>query len=83
MKRSRRERVEPIVFDIATRMHMEYGDCLLAGFDRGCGCGLVGVDGTLHEDLARALWFNHRDEILAQWTGPETPYGVRFDGAGR
>ena len=78
MKRSRRERVEPIVFDMATRVHLETGDCLLAGFERGCGCGLLGVDGVLREEIARRMWQEHRDEILAAWDKPEKPWGLRF-----
>lgn len=41
-------------FDNAMQLHLTTGDCLLAGFRLGCGCGLVGPDGVFREDLARA-----------------------------
>ena len=36
-------------YDQATRVHLELGDCLLAGYGEGCGCGLVDVHGVLNE----------------------------------
>jgi hypothetical protein len=79
--RSRRSRVEPLKFDMATRTHLELGDCLLAGTAHGCGCGLLGVDGVMQDDVARAMWKAHRDEILAGWTQPSPPWAaLEFDG---
>lgn len=41
-----------IEFNEATRLHLEIGDCLLAGPGKGCGCGLRDYDGNEREDLA-------------------------------
>lgn len=35
--------------DALQRIHLELGDCLLAGFDGGCLCGLRRPDGTEDE----------------------------------
>lgn len=37
------------------RLHLEIGDCLLAGTARGCGCGLRDSDGSEREDLVREM----------------------------
>jgi hypothetical protein len=79
-KRKRRERSR-IEFDYSMRVHLEEGTCLLAGRDKGCGCGLLGVDGALQADVARVMWRAHRDEILAGWTRPVPPWAaLEFDG---
>ncbi|MFA6312646.1 MAG: hypothetical protein WC681_14280 [Sterolibacterium sp.] len=48
-KRRSRQRVE-IDLDLA-RMHIETGDCCLAGEGRGCFCGLRDFDGNESDDL--------------------------------
>lgn len=53
-KRTRRSHNRAVAFDDATRLHLDLGDCLLAGAGAGCGCGLIGPDGVLREDLVRA-----------------------------
>lgn len=35
------------------RMHIETGDCLIAGPGKGCGCGLRDYDGNERDDLVR------------------------------
>lgn len=44
-----------IEFNELTRMHLETGDCLIAGPGKGCGCGLRDYDGNEREDLARVM----------------------------
>ena len=53
-KRTRRAHGRIAEFDDAMRLHLESGDCLLAGAGKGCGCGLVGPDGVFRDGLARA-----------------------------
>jgi hypothetical protein len=52
-KRTRRPR-QRIEFDEVVLLHLQTGDCLLAGPGEGCGCGLIGPDGVLRRDLERA-----------------------------
>ena len=49
--RKRRSRNAVIELDDAVRLHLETGDCCLAGPGLGCGCGLRGPDGAEREDL--------------------------------
>jgi hypothetical protein len=53
--RKRRSRHAVEVDPEMLRMHQQFGDCLLAGAGRGCGCGLIGPDGTLHPALLAAM----------------------------
>ena len=48
-RRRSRQHVE-IDLDLA-RMHIETGDCCLAGEGRGCFCGLRDFDGNERDDL--------------------------------
>lgn len=36
-------------------LHVQFGDCLLAGAGLGCACGLRGEDGKEREDLIRQI----------------------------
>jgi|GEM_PF-2871347 len=55
--RKRRSRHAAEIDPEMIRMHLEHGDCLLAGPGLGCGCGLRAPDGSLRTDL-----LNHEDE---------------------
>jgi len=48
-RRRSHQRVE-IDLDLA-RMHIETGDCCLAGGGRGCACGIRDFDGNERDDL--------------------------------
>jgi hypothetical protein len=37
------------------RVHLELGDCLIAGLGKGCGCGLRDYDGNERDDLVRVM----------------------------
>lgn len=37
------------------RMHIETGDCLIAGLGKGCGCGLRDYDGNERDELVRVM----------------------------
>lgn len=39
----------------AMLIHIEIGDCCLAGSGLGCGCGLRAADGTERKDLMRQI----------------------------
>ena len=49
-----RRRLRTVIDDELQRLHLEEGDCLLAGPGRGCTCGLRGEDGI------------ERPEVLAE-----------------
>ncbi|MGK2953299.1 MAG: hypothetical protein ACSLEZ_13060 [Thiobacillus sp.] len=53
-KRTRRvnDRIE---LNGMVRVHVELGDCLIAGAGMGCGCGLRDYDGNEREDLVRVM----------------------------
>ncbi len=53
--RKRRPREPEIVLDAATRVHLELGDCLLAGRGNGCGCGLRDYNGHERTDVIALL----------------------------
>lgn len=51
-KRKAHGRIE---FNGLVRMHIETGDCLIAGPGKGCGCGLRDYDGNERDDLVRMM----------------------------
>lgn len=69
-KRTRRAHARAFEFDETVRIHLELGDCLLAGYKRGCFCGLRGPDGIEREDLVRAAreHFDLKGEPVADQT---------------
>jgi hypothetical protein len=79
MRRMRRRKVLVQYDDDTVRVHLEVGDCLLAGAGKGCGCGLVDEHGELRESAARAAWKAWRQRILRDWTAKTRPWGAQFD----
>jgi len=60
--RKRRSRHAVEIDPDMIRMHLEHGDCLLAGPGLGCGCGAIRPDGTLHPTLVAAMGEAERAE---------------------
>jgi len=54
-KRTRRGRTLDEGMHGAQVIHVELGDCLLAGKGLGCACGLRGEDGREREDMIRQI----------------------------
>ena len=49
-RRTRGKTLDEVMYP-AMVIHVEQGDCFLAGYGLGCACGLRGEDGAEREDL--------------------------------
>ena len=53
-RRTRGKTLDEVMYP-AMVIHVEQGDCFLAGYGLGCACGLRGEDGKEREDLTRQI----------------------------
>ena len=53
-RRTRGKTLDEVMYP-AMVIHVEQGDCFLAGYGLGCACGLRGEDDKAPEDLTRQI----------------------------
>lgn len=59
--RKRKAHSRTIELDDIVLIHLELGDCLLAGPGKGCFCGLRDAEGNERHDLVRVMKLQVKD----------------------